>query len=709
MRMPAAFLKTRIARRVFGLFLLCAVVPTALIATASYWMVTRELKAQARTQVAQAAKVSGTLVLARLHEAERALDELAGELARDSTFAPESNAKLTDLFHSLSLGSSAHGPRLLYGPGIIVSVPADDASRRQLDAGRAVLVVQPGTPAARIVLIRRMGPESGGGPLLAGEITAEHLWGDEGSEPLVPPDTDFCVYVTGEAKPLYCTNAVALEDEAREAMRQAVIGSSELFLGFEFASPSWSVRLSRPLESFSAPIEFRRLVLLTLLLGIWLVVFASNVLLRHRLDPVSKLQEATRRVADGDFSASVTLATRDELDDLAQSFNVMAGRLRSQFALLTALHEVDRRSLLAQSGEDIAREAVVHFPRLLEIEEAVIAMRAPTADGPHDAVVIKVGPDGVIQRRLMVLPPSSLSELELSGTDYHLIGRSEVPSELIRGLGLAQMRSHLVLPLRDRHACFAAIALTAPSDREIFTVLDARRARQVADQIALAIGNARLVERLNAMSWGTLQALARSIDAASPWTAGHSERVTRVGVAIGRQLDLAPDLIDQLHRGGLLHDVGKIGVPAAILDKPGKLTDAEFDTIRAHPVIGARILEPILAYEDVIPIVRHHHERFNGSGYPDRLAGRAIPYLARVLSVADVYDALVSRRPYRDGWSHEDALNYITSRAGIEFDPGVVTAFVELVVSPAWKRVTDQVDPVPATHVLDEGGQRCET
>jgi putative nucleotidyltransferase with HDIG domain len=225
-----------------------------------------------------------------------------------------------------------------------------------------------------------------------------------------------------------------------------------------------------------------------------------------------------------------------------------------------------------------------------------------------------------------------------------------------------------------------------------FSEAEVRRARRIADQVALALANTRLVERLNSMSWGTLDTLARSIDAVSPWTAGHSERVTRLGLAVGRQLGLSAEQLDQLHRGGLLHDVGKIGVPTSILDKPGKLDDAEFAAVRAHPVIGARILEPIHAYADVIPIVRHHHERFDGTGYPDKLAGEGIPYLARVLSVADVYDALVSHRPYRDGWKHEAAVAYIDQRASIEFDPDVVAAFLALVAGPAWPVEMEQED-----------------
>jgi putative nucleotidyltransferase with HDIG domain len=540
-------------------------------------------------------------------------------------------------------------------------------------------------------MARALDPNAPSGRIVYGVVSAMHLWGGQGTESVVPEDTDFCVYSRGTVEPLHCSSAEAaarLSEAPVVGAETAVRGTSDVFLAFEYAAPSWSVRVSRPLATFNAPIEFRRSVLLTLALGVWLVVFASNVLLRHRLDPVAKLQAATRRLAAGDFDAGVTLSTRDELEDLAAAFNTMASGLRDQFTLLAALHEVDREALLGQADIEVARSALLQFPRLLRVEEAVVAVRVLGGDAPDTSVVWRVGSSGRVEQQHLSLPQSGFAELE-RGPDHWQIAPDAPRPALLRALEPTLERAHLILPLTDRGHCFAAVILVAAGPAG-FLEPDVRRVRHVADQVALALANSRLMQRLNALSWGTLEALARSIDAVSPWTAGHSERVTRVSVAIGRQLGLTPELMDQLHRGGLLHDVGKIGVPSAILDKPGKLDDAEFQAIRAHPVIGARILEPIHAYEDVIPIVRHHHERFDGTGYPDRLSGRAIPYLARVLSVGDVYDALVSRRPYREGWTHEAAVDYITSRAAVEFDPDVVAAFLELVRGPAWAAKIDE-------------------
>jgi putative nucleotidyltransferase with HDIG domain len=184
--------------------------------------------------------------------------------------------------------------------------------------------------------------------------------------------------------------------------------------------------------------------------------------------------------------------------------------------------------------------------------------------------------------------------------------------------------------------------------------------------------------RLDELNWGTLKALARAIDANSEWTAGHSERVTELALSLGRILGLSRKDMDNLHRAALLHDIGKIGTPAVLIDKSEPLTEEEYRLVREHPVIGARILEPIEPYAEVLPIVRQHHEWFNGEGYPDGLAGEAITLGARILAVADVYDALSSQRPYRPAMTPEEALGVIRERSGTHFDPHIVEAFVRV-------------------------------
>jgi len=186
------------------------------------------------------------------------------------------------------------------------------------------------------------------------------------------------------------------------------------------------------------------------------------------------------------------------------------------------------------------------------------------------------------------------------------------------------------------------------------------------------------IGELNQLSYGALVALARTVDANSSWTAGHSERVTALSLRIADHVGLEPALVEALQRGGLLHDIGKIGTPAFIIDKPGPLDPAELAIVRRHPEVGARILSPIEAFAAAIPVVLHHHEKYDGTGYPHRLRGEGIPYLARLLAVADVYDALVSERPYRRSWSHPEAVAMIREGAGSHFDPALVAVFLKV-------------------------------
>ncbi len=188
-----------------------------------------------------------------------------------------------------------------------------------------------------------------------------------------------------------------------------------------------------------------------------------------------------------------------------------------------------------------------------------------------------------------------------------------------------------------------------------------------------------MVRELDDLNIGILTALARTVDANSQWTHGHSERVTEYVLDIARELGLNEDVCENLHRAGLLHDLGKVSIPAEILNKPGKLTAEEYTLMKGHPSEGDRILEPIQAFKHIRPFIRHHHERWDGNGYPDGLRGPEIPLGARILAVADVYDALYSDRPYRKGWDHKKVLNYLKEESGGAFDPTVVKAFLRCV------------------------------
>jgi hypothetical protein len=200
----------------------------------------------------------------------------------------------------------------------------------------------------------------------------------------------------------------------------------------------------------------------------------------------------------------------------------------------------------------------------------------------------------------------------------------------------------------------------------------------------------RFVE-MREMFTQTIGALAEAVDKRDPFTSKHSRRVMQIGVDIGREMRVSAPELEALEWGGLLHDVGKIGVPDAVLLKSDRLTRDERMTMNAHPVLGAQIIAPVTKLAPELPIIRHHHEWYNGSGYPDRLIGDEIPKLARILHVADAFEAMTAQRPYRmTPLTPEQALAELRKFAGIQFDPTVVDAFIR----------------TPWVHGVPDAGQR---
>lgn len=172
--------------------------------------------------------------------------------------------------------------------------------------------------------------------------------------------------------------------------------------------------------------------------------------------------------------------------------------------------------------------------------------------------------------------------------------------------------------------------------------------------------------------------LRLTVEAKDSYTKGHSERVAKYAVLLGKKLNVSDEELKILNLGGLFHDIGKIGIPDSILLKDGKLTDAEYEEIKKHPVIGKNILEKSSMFKDILPIVLYHHEKYDGSGYPYGLKGKDIPYLARITSVADSFDAMTSKRSYRDKLDLDYVKNELLLQKNKQFDPDIVDAFIAL-------------------------------
>jgi HD-GYP domain-containing protein (c-di-GMP phosphodiesterase class II) len=197
----------------------------------------------------------------------------------------------------------------------------------------------------------------------------------------------------------------------------------------------------------------------------------------------------------------------------------------------------------------------------------------------------------------------------------------------------------------------------------------------------------------------TIRTLAAAIDAKDPYTHGHSERVSSYSMAISRHLELNQEEVFRVHIAAILHDVGKLGVRESILNKPGGLSDEEFEVMRQHPSIGAQIMSPIRMLKDIIPGIRNHHETWDGTGYPDSLEGEQIPMVARIIGVADTFDAMTTNRPYQQAMTLDYVLAKMRSMSGSRFDPVVVEAFMAAVEAGDISPPTRGVEEMASTEV----------
>jgi putative nucleotidyltransferase with HDIG domain len=237
------------------------------------------------------------------------------------------------------------------------------------------------------------------------------------------------------------------------------------------------------------------------------------------------------------------------------------------------------------------------------------------------------------------------------------------------------MQALLMLPLSIGTRAWGLVELYDRRPRR-FGAADITLARLMTSQAAGLLAQFEHAEHVQRLYRETLASLANALEAKDAYTSRHTEEVVALAVEVGRRVGLEGDDVNAVELGALLHDIGKIRIPESILLKPGKLDDEEWQIMRRHPEVGEQILQPIASLGDVLPIVRSSHERWDGRGYPDGLAGEDIPLGARIVSVCDAFRAMIEERPYRQPLSREEAIEELEAHAGTQFDPACVTALL---------------------------------
>lgn len=343
---------------------------------------------------------------------------------------------------------------------------------------------------------------------------------------------------------------------------------------------------------------------------------------------------------------------------------------------ISTMHEIDKNMLSTLETAEILNTVTRLISRLVPCDRATIAM----VDREKGGFIYHAGfgadmPYG----EFISFADTSASEVVETGMPQF----QEIGTEAAGLLPLekrfldAGFMSHIRLPIVIK-AEVAAVLSVGTKRRGAFGPDDFSSLETLASQIGVALENARLVSDLSALFLSTIKALSKAIDAKSPWTSGHSERVTSYAMLIGGCMGLSAKDLKTLETAGLLHDIGKLGTYEEILNKPGALTPEEYAVMKQHPGRGAEILAPIKQLADVLGPIRHHHEYYDGAGYPDGLKGEAIPLLARILAAADTIDAMAADRPYRKGRGMDVVAAEIKRCSGSQFDPTVVDAFLKV-------------------------------
>lgn len=242
------------------------------------------------------------------------------------------------------------------------------------------------------------------------------------------------------------------------------------------------------------------------------------------------------------------------------------------------------------------------------------------------------------------------------------------------------LRSMLLIPFKGKKKILGLLLVANKKESDEFFSGEIKLLQSITSLAGVFIENALLSEQMQEFLLGAIKAFVKALESTSAWTAGHTERVTEYSLAIGRVMNLSMDDLEKLRICALLHDIGKIATPNEILNKVGKLEEHEWREIRRHPIVGSDILSEMTQYIDVIQCIRYHHERYDGTGLLG-LKGEQIPLFARILAVADAFDAMTSDRPYRKRFPMEKAVTEIANNAGKQFDPEVVKAFLKWVKS----------------------------
>lgn len=379
-------------------------------------------------------------------------------------------------------------------------------------------------------------------------------------------------------------------------------------------------------------------------------------------------QEALQRQA-----RLVVSVLRDQLrvSSLEQEVDSLSLQLANSYEELSLIYQISSGMKVNRSAEEFFEQTCLDVMQVIDVQGMGVVLKGEGAFGREPA----------LYGSLRLTPPHLR---RLCDQLIPVLVQRKAPllvNQLARDKGFSwlgeQATSLIAVPLQRQDQVLGCLFGLDKRGGD-FNSMDSKLLNSIANESAIYLENLKLFEDAHGLMMGLLHALTSAVDAKDTYTCGHTERVALISRMLAREIGMPEIEVERIYMAGLLHDVGKIGVPEAVLQKAGKLTPEEFDLMKKHSQVGARILQDIKQIADVIPGVLYHHERYDGKGYPAGLAGEAIPLVGRIICLADCFDAMTSSRTYRKALPLEVALTEIRRCAGTQFDPVLAEHFLKI-------------------------------
>ncbi|MCC6148408.1 MAG: HD domain-containing protein [Anaerolineaceae bacterium] len=463
----------------------------------------------------------------------------------------------------------------------------------------------------------------------------------------------------------------------------------------------WLVTTQLPLQLAFGPYLITGTVLFALLLSLWILVVTRirDRLIAETATPLSHLSRSVKLLSSGDFS-SPTYPLKipekiEEIRDLSEDFQQMSRTIQErQTALLKSEKQEHEQRILAEALRDTAGAltSTLDFSEVLERILSNVGLVVPhdsssiiliDDDGETAHVLANKGMQPGIQSKLpfqnpgLTISQTATLQMMLKTGETLVIPDTLLEPSWPKSGESAWVQSYAGAPIEVQNKIIGFINLYSKTPGFYHRAIS-ERLKAFADQAGVALNNARLLQELQEAYDKTLQGWSKALELRDYETEGHTIRVVEMTERLAIRLGVKEPELTYLRYGSLLHDIGKIGIPDSILLKKGPLSSEEWQIMRQHPKHAYEILSPIPYLRQAIDIPYAHHEKWDGSGYPRGLKGEQIPFAARIFAIMDVWDGLVSRRPYHEPWPEEQALSYILDNSGVHFDPGVVSAFLKL-------------------------------